>query len=175
MRGEHWFIVVLFAITGLTGYYWYSGARIGGGKPSTATSTAEPSAAPAPRPAPVPRPGAKPGAAPSPADEEQVAASHILIQYQGSKRSKATRTKEEAKALAEKIRTEAASPGADFPALAAKYSEEPNADSRKGNLGRFSRSRMVKPFADAAFSMKVGEVSQIVETEFGFHVIKRTE
>ncbi|HVF54909.1 MAG TPA: peptidylprolyl isomerase [Pyrinomonadaceae bacterium] len=64
--------------------------------------------------------------------------------------------------------------GEDFTALAKELSEEPGAKERGGELPWFGREQMVKPFADAAFSMKDGEISDIVETQFGFHIIKVT-
>ena len=85
-----------------------------------------------------------------------------------------TRTKEEAQKLASKIQAQAKG-GADFGGLAEKYSDDPSAKGGKGSLGKFSRGTMVKPFGDAAFALKPGEVSSVVETPFGFHVIKRTE
>ena len=61
--------------------------------------------------------------------------------------------------------------GEDFAALAKKYSEGPTAP-KGGDLGRFERKDMVKPFADKAFAMKAGEISDPVKTQFGWHVIK---
>ena len=61
--------------------------------------------------------------------------------------------------------------GKDFPELAKKYSDGPTRD-RGGYLGTFKREAMVKPFADKAFSMKAGEISEPVRTRFGWHIIK---
>jgi peptidyl-prolyl cis-trans isomerase NIMA-interacting 1 len=139
----------------------------GNGAPPPAPE--EPSAAQAAAPTP-------PSAAPTPAEEPKVAASHVLIQYKGSMRAAPTitRSKEEAKKLAGEVLAKAKK-GQDFAALAKQYSDEPGAKDRAGALGKFTRTTMVKPFADAAFALKPGEVSELVETDFGFHVIKRTE
>jgi peptidyl-prolyl cis-trans isomerase D len=98
-------------------------------------------------------------------EPEQVRARHILI--------KPDNNKKEAKAKIERILKEVKA-GKSFEELAKKYSACPS-KNRGGDLGFFGRGRMVKPFEDAAFSLKVGEVSDIVETSFGFHIIKLEE
>lgn len=103
---------------------------------------------------------------------DQVRASHILLMYEGSARSSATRSKdqalEEIGALRDRIKG-----GEDFAAVAAEISDCPSGQ-RGGDLGTFGRGQMVKPFEDAAFSMEVGETSDIIETDFGYHLIQRT-
>jgi hypothetical protein len=135
--------------------------------------------APPPEPAeaaPAPADAEAAAAPPAPEPEQTVAASHILIQYKGSKRAgpNITRSKAEALKLATEIMNKAKK-GDDFAALAKQYSDEPGAKDRAGALGKFTRAQMVKPFADAAFALKPNEISNVVETDFGFHVIKRTE
>jgi hypothetical protein len=104
----------------------------------------------------------------------KVTASHILIGYKGSQRSEATRTKEEALKLAEDVATQAKAPEADFAALAVKHSDGPSG-KRGGDLGEFDKNTMHPNFTEATWKLKVGDVSGVVETPFGFHVIKRTK
>jgi len=101
---------------------------------------------------------------------EQVQARHILIKT-------AEDATEEQKTAARKkiddIRKKAVA-GEDFAALAKTYSEGPS-NARGGDLGYFSRGQMVKPFEDVAFALKKGEISDVVETPFGYHIIQVTD
>jgi parvulin-like peptidyl-prolyl isomerase len=101
-----------------------------------------------------------------------VRASHILLMYAGSARSTATRSKVEAETQIADLETQIAN-GADFAALAKEHSDCPSGQSG-GDLGQFGRGQMVKPFEDTAFGMEVGDVSGVIETDFGYHLITRT-
>lgn len=103
--------------------------------------------------------------------QDEVKASHILINSaEGDPQEKKNAALKKAKEITDLARKE----GADFAALAREYSEGPSAPSG-GDLGFFTRGRMVKPFEDKAFSMKVNEISDPVLTQFGYHIIKVTE
>lgn len=107
---------------------------------------------------------------------QQIAARHLLVMYAGSRSAPPSikRTKAEARARAEEAlhRIKA---GEDFGTVVAAFTDEPGGGARKGDLGRFSEDMMVRPFADAAFALDVGQVSAVIESPFGFHVIQRTE
>ncbi len=108
---------------------------------------------------------------------KRIKASHILIAYKGAQDAdpKVTRSRDEAKALAEHVGMQARA-GADFTELVAKYSDDPKTKTNRGNLGELTRTSMVKPFTDAAFGLLKQEIAyEPVETVFGFHIIKRTE
>lgn len=98
---------------------------------------------------------------------EQVKARHILIQVSPDADPEKI---EQARKKAEEILAKAKQ-GEDFASLAEKYSEGPTA-KKGGDLGYFPRGRMVREFEDAAFSLQAGEISSLVRTRFGFHIIK---
>ena len=103
---------------------------------------------------------------------DQVKASHILLMYAGSARSTATRSKDEAQAQIAQLKQQIDG-GADFADLARQHSDCPSS-SRGGDLGSFGRGQMVGPFENAAFALPVGGTSDVVETDFGYHIIQRT-
>ena len=101
-------------------------------------------------------------------EKESVRARHILITVS----PKATRDVEDAaRKLIEDIRQRALS-GEDFAELAKKYSQDPGSEAQGGDLGYFSRGSMIKQFEDAAFSLDVGQISDVIRTRYGFHIIK---
>ena len=100
-------------------------------------------------------------------ESEQVKASHILVKVDPAADPAA---KDEAMKKIRDVR-EKVQKGEDFSTLAQEYSEGPSA-SRGGDLGYFSRGQMGKSFEDAAFDLKTDQVSDVVETQFGYHLIK---
>jgi peptidyl-prolyl cis-trans isomerase C len=101
---------------------------------------------------------------------EQIRASHILIKVEPGANEK---NKEKARKKIEKIRQRLVK-GEDFGALAKEFSQCPSS-AKGGDLNYFGRRQMAKPFEDAAFALKVGELSGVVETQFGYHLIKLTD
>ncbi|XP_042890814.1 putative peptidyl-prolyl cis-trans isomerase dodo, partial [Penaeus japonicus] len=110
---------------------------------------------------------------------DRVQCSHLLVKHAGSRRpsswrqEKITISKEEALAKLEAYRAEITSGQSSFAELASKVSDCSSA-KRGGDLGLFGRGAMQKPFEDAAFALKVGGLSQPVDTDSGVHIILRT-
>jgi peptidyl-prolyl cis-trans isomerase D len=102
---------------------------------------------------------------------EERRASHILIKAEKSA-SAAERAK--AKAKAEGLLAQLKNKSAVFADLARKNSDDPGSADKGGDLDFFARGAMVKPFEDAAFSLKPGEMSGVVESDFGYHIIQVT-
>lgn len=103
---------------------------------------------------------------------DSVRASHILLMYAGSMRSTATRSKDEALQQIQDLKTQL-NGGGEFAALAQQHSDCPSGQ-QGGDLGEFGRGMMVGAFEDTAFGMEVGVTSDVVETDFGYHLIQRT-
>ena len=102
---------------------------------------------------------------------ESVRASHILISVP---KGADAATKAQARTKAEQVLKEVKA-GKDFAALATQYSGDPGSAAKGGDLGFFQQGQMVGPFNDVAFSLAPGTVSDLVETDFGFHIIKVAE
>lgn len=98
---------------------------------------------------------------------EEVRASHILFKTEG-------KTEADVQAKAEEV-LKRAKAGEDFDALAKQYSEDESNSGKGGDLGYFPRGAMVPEFENAAYAMKTGEISDLVKTSFGFHIIKKVD
>ena len=103
---------------------------------------------------------------------DKISASHILIMHKDSKDSRSSLSKDEAMKLINEIHIELTDNKSSFKDLASKHSEC-SSSAYGGSLGEFGKGMMVKPFEESAFSLKVGEICEPIETEFGFHIIKR--
>jgi peptidyl-prolyl cis-trans isomerase D len=101
--------------------------------------------------------------------DEEVRASHILVKAEGADEAAWEAARKKAADAAAQARG-----GKDFAQLAKTVSQDSSAENG-GDLGFFGRGRMVKPFEESAFSLKVGEISEPVRSQFGWHVIKVTE
>lgn len=106
---------------------------------------------------------------------EQVKARHILIAFKGSpaaQEGKPELTEEQAKAKAEELRKQIVAGTLKFEEAAQKESDDVGSGSRGGDLGEFNRGQMVPEFEKAAFEAKPGDVTPVVRTQFGYHIIK---
>lgn len=101
--------------------------------------------------------------------QEQRQAAHILIALP---KQSSDAEKQAAKSKAEQVLQQVKQAPVKFAALAKQYSQDPGSASNGGDLGMFGHGAMVKPFEEAVFSLKVGEVSDLVQSDFGFHIIK---
>lgn len=111
-------------------------------------------------------------------DYEQVKARHILIAYKGSpaaQKGKKQLTEAEAKAKAEELRKKIVAGTVKFEAAAKKESDDTESGKNGGELGAFGRGQMVPEFEQAAFSAKPGDLTPVVKTQFGFHIVRVEE
>jgi hypothetical protein len=111
-----------------------------------------------------------------PNEPAKISVKHVLIKYAGAQNASegVTRTRGAACLRAIEARDKIRA-GSDFGEIVKEYSEEPGAASREGSVAAIERSMVVEPFADAAFELDINQLSDVVETPFGFHVILRTE
>ena len=105
---------------------------------------------------------------------DSLMASHILVGYQGALRSTATRTKEDAKSLADSLLNVIKKDSKKIETLAKSFSDDPSAQTNNGDLGWFTDGMMVYTFNEFVQNNKVGTVG-MVETPFGYHIIKVTD
>lgn len=101
--------------------------------------------------------------------QEQRQAAHILI---SAPQQADAAAKQAARAKAEEVLKQVKQAPAKFAALAKQYSQDPGSAANGGDLGTVARGAMVKPFEESVYSLKAGEVSGLVETDYGFHIIK---
>ncbi len=171
-------VLAVLVLIGVLGFFGLFNKPLGflaakpAAAPVTETVTTQPASQPVPAatPRPMPTPGQQQP------QREMFGAKHFLVMYKGGMRAPAnvTRTKEEAKVRAEEGLKKVKA-GAKFETIVAEYSDEPNAGARGGDLGMFPKGAMVAPFQEAVEKLKVNEISGLVETPFGYHVILRTK
>jgi hypothetical protein len=141
-----------------------------GGEANKPVAAKEATPAPTPPKPPTPTQGEQ-------QPREMFGAKHLLVMYKGGRRAppNVERTKEEAKVRATEAQKKAKDGKTKFEDLVKEYSDEPNAGARGGDLGKFPKGAMVPEFQAALEKIKVNEISDVVETPFGYHVILRTQ
>ncbi len=102
-------------------------------------------------------------------EETEIKAAHLLICYEGADNCESGLSKEEAYQKITELKAKATP--SNFSALAKANSTEPGADTTGGELGWFTKDQMVEPFAEAVAAQAVGTISDVVETQFGYHLI----
>lgn len=159
----------MLAATLLCASAWHCGAGAGQAAPATASAAADSPAAKCLAIADAKRER-------NPKEPLKIGVKHVLVQYRGAKRApaSATRTREQACLRALEAR-DALRAGTDFAEIVKKYSDEAGAATREGSLGSVERAELAPPFADAAFELHANEFSDVVESDFGFHLIMRTQ
>jgi len=107
---------------------------------------------------------------------DTIVAQHILVGYKGAQRiaRTVTRNRLDAKARAAEALAKLRG-GAEFEDVVKEYSDDPGSVDRLGLLGKFHRADLDPAFSKAAFALQVEQISDVVETPFGFHIIKRTQ
>jgi parvulin-like peptidyl-prolyl isomerase len=111
-----------------------------------------------------------------PNEPDKISVKHVLVKYSGAKSApdSITRTREQACLRAQEALDKLKS-GTSFTDVVAAYSDESGAATREGSIGAIERADVAPAFADAAFLLGRREVSDVVESPFGFHIIYRTE
>jgi parvulin-like peptidyl-prolyl isomerase len=107
---------------------------------------------------------------------DTIVAQHILVGYKGAQRiaRTVTRNRLDAKARAAEALAKLRG-GAEFEDMVKEYSDDPGSVDRLGLLGKFHRADLDPAFSKSAFALQVEQISDVVETPFGFHIIKRTQ
>ncbi|GAB4377612.1 MAG: peptidylprolyl isomerase [Calditrichia bacterium] len=103
-------------------------------------------------------------------DDRTATVRHILFSTQGKSDSEKTEIKEKAEKVLARARK-----GEDFARLAQEFTDDPGSKNNGGLYENFGRGQMVKPFEDASFNLPVGSISDLVETQYGYHIIKVIE
>lgn len=142
------------------------------GRAAAARAVSAPGTNTARVPARVAPASSKPGAG-----DERISVMHLVVAYSDTGMAKAlgiTRTRAAAQERAEEALGRARK-GEDFGKLVVEYSEEPRARETKGQLANFRRKDAIPSFAEAAFALRPGQLSEVVDTPFGYMVIERTQ